>query len=636
MKRGRTTIYLFVLMLFSSYSFAAMEPTGGDQFPGVNFSSVPDKNYNYTMDLINVTDDKVQIELLVPEMRSKKAVFQMPKIIPGTYTIYDFGRFISDFQAYDKSGNSLEVEHPEVNTWVIKDAKSLYKVRYRVDDTFDATEGKSVAGMSGTNIEAGKNFLINAHGFFGYFKDQEFQPFHITVKRPAYFAHQSAYTSVMVEEDADMFTANNYHELVDMPVMYCKPDTTVIRLGNTEVLVAVYSPNGSIQSKELSEKYETLLYSQRDYLDGELPVERYAFLMYFMDKPLPIGNGALEHNYSSVYCLPELPFHQIAGYLVDIASHEFFHIITPLNVHSEEIHYFDFNDPDMSRHLWMYEGVTEYFSHHNQVRSGMISEEEFLKRMGQKIHHSKSEYNDHLAFTELSEGCLDDHASEYANVYQKGALIAMCMDIELLRLSEGKYGIVDLMAELSSKYGSKKPFKDKKLFKSIEKMTYPEIGDFLNTYVGGDEPIPYGLFFDRAGIAYEAPRDTMMISLGNIQLGFNPDTRRLMVAGTHSMNEMGRELGYQVGDEFISINNEKVPQSNISVFINEIKSEMIEGEPLKVVVVRKDADGVERELELEAPARKVRLILPPAVFPDSDLTVDRLTLRDTWLKGRRT
>jgi predicted metalloprotease with PDZ domain len=35
---------------------------------------------------------------------------------------------------------------------------------------------------------------------------------------------------------------------------------------------------------------------------------------------------------------------------------------TPLSIHSKEIQDFDYNDPKMSQHLWMYEGVTEYFA----------------------------------------------------------------------------------------------------------------------------------------------------------------------------------------------------------------------------------------------------------------------------------
>jgi predicted metalloprotease with PDZ domain len=42
-------------------------------------------------------------------------------------------------------------------------------------------------------------------------------------------------------------------------------------------------------------------------------------------------------------------------------THEFFHIVTPLSIHSKEIQDFDYNDK-MSEHLWMYEGVTEYFA----------------------------------------------------------------------------------------------------------------------------------------------------------------------------------------------------------------------------------------------------------------------------------
>jgi predicted metalloprotease with PDZ domain len=41
-------------------------------------------------------------------------------------------------------------------------------------------------------------------------------------------------------------------------------------------------------------------------------------------------------------------------------THEFFHIVTH-SIHSKEIQDFDYNDPKMSEHLWMYEGVTEYF-----------------------------------------------------------------------------------------------------------------------------------------------------------------------------------------------------------------------------------------------------------------------------------
>ena len=52
----------------------------------------------------------------------------------------------------------------------------ISKITYYVNDTFD-TEGGAGFGASedvfspaGTNINAGVNFMLNTHGFIGYFK----------------------------------------------------------------------------------------------------------------------------------------------------------------------------------------------------------------------------------------------------------------------------------------------------------------------------------------------------------------------------------------------------------------------------------------------------------------------------------
>ena len=69
----------------------------------------------------------------------------------------------------------------------------------------------------------------------------------------------------------------------------------------------------------------------------------------------------------------------------DFAAHEFFHIITPLSIHSEEIGNFDYSDPKMSKHLWLYEGVTEYFAGHVQVRQGLMKLDDYIDVIHGKI-----------------------------------------------------------------------------------------------------------------------------------------------------------------------------------------------------------------------------------------------------------
>ena len=91
-----------------------------------------------SLDLINVSDDQVNVAFLPPTPSEDQVEFQIPKIVPGTYSISDFGRFISDLRATDEAGNALTVERLSVNRWLINDATKLQKITYRVDDTFDS------------------------------------------------------------------------------------------------------------------------------------------------------------------------------------------------------------------------------------------------------------------------------------------------------------------------------------------------------------------------------------------------------------------------------------------------------------------------------------------------------------------
>ena len=195
-----------------------------------------------------------------------------------------------------------------------------------------------------------------------------------------------------------------------------------------------------------------------------------------------------------------MPFDALAESMVDVVSHEFFHIVTPLSVHSEDVHYFDYNQPTFSKHLWMYEGVTEYFATLFQVDQGLVDNQEFYGDILQKIQTAKN-MNDSMSFTEMSENVLDEpYAPQYYNVYMKGALIGMCIDIIMREESNGQRGILSLMKELSNKYGKNKPFEDDKLIEEITAMTYPSVGEFLNTHVVGGTPIDYNVYFEKVGL----------------------------------------------------------------------------------------------------------------------------------------
>ena len=84
-----------------------------------NLASATDGKYIYKIDLTNVVDDKVFVELTVPSIEGDVLTFSMPKMIPGTYSIEDYGRFVSEFKALDKRGKLLPVEKIGENSWQI-------------------------------------------------------------------------------------------------------------------------------------------------------------------------------------------------------------------------------------------------------------------------------------------------------------------------------------------------------------------------------------------------------------------------------------------------------------------------------------------------------------------------------------
>ena len=120
--------------------------------------------------------------------------------------------------------------------------------------------------------------------------------------------------------------------------------------------------------------------------------------------------------------------------------------------------------------------------------------------MAGKIENSKK-LDDTMPFTTMSKNVfVEPYKAQYLNVYEKGALIGMCLDIIIRDNSNGKRGILDLMQKLSNEYGVSKAFNDEELFAKITQLTYPEVGEFLKTYVSGSTPIPYASYLARVGV----------------------------------------------------------------------------------------------------------------------------------------
>ena len=284
----------------------------------------------------------------------------------------------------------------------------------------------------------------------------------------------------------------------------------------------------------------------------------------------------------------------------------------------------------------MYEGVTEYFASSVQVKYGLISHDEYLQTIQDKMVGA-DQYNDTLAFTDLSKYTLDKYKDQYENVYQKGALIGMCLDIKLRKLSQGKTGLRDLMLDLSKKYGKDKPFNDEELFQVITTMTYPEIGEFLKRYVDGPEKLPFEEVLNDVGGDYlaEDTFEDFSLGIGNTDIGVTTveNKQRLQIVSKESKNAMRKALGLTEGDILIGINGERMPDlgPDLGSFVQRQFSSLPTLKNLSYTVLRKDDKGNLKEVILSAPVTKVQVTRRHQLQFREDASPEQIALRNAWL-----
>jgi len=591
-----------------------------------------------TIDLNKVKNDQVMVTIIPPAFTSNNnVVFHFPKTVPGTYSADNYGKLVDNLKALDKNGKELPTTKTDENSWSLTNAKSVAKIVYWVNDTYDSESGKGfgkedIFSPAGSNILDGKNFMVNNHCYVGFFEDKVALteiPYILTILHPATLFGATSLIDTDKSDSVDTFKATRYFDLTDNPIMYAKPDYETFTVDGMEILFSVYSPTGAHTAKSLLPDLEKTMRAQKAFMGSINANKRYTVLLYLSDMK---GNdakgfGALEHHTSTTVCFPEgMPTEALGEQMKDVVSHEFFHTITPLSIHSKEIQYFDYTNPKMSEHLWMYEGVTEYFANLFQVNQGLIDADEFYQRMVGKIANA-SNMNDTMPFTEMSRNVLvEPYKDQYLNVYEKGALIGMCIDIIIREKSNGERGILDMMKKLSQEYGVNKPFNDEDLFAKITQLTYPEVGEFLNTYVAGKTPIPYDEYFAKMGVTktkIQVPGNPFLKDMATPYITVNPKNKEIWIIPNIELNDFMTGLSLKGGDIILAINDKPYNLDNIYDMIMESQNWKVD-DPITVKIRR---EGTEQTLK-----GKVKLSMTEVEgYQLSDTSKEKLNT--AWLKG---
>lgn len=434
----------------------------------------------------------INVTLLPERLLSENNIYQFASTAPGTYQTMDIGRFIKEFHAFDEAGNEITTTRSSINQWSISEPSRVRKIAYAVTTTTEThVDSNMVYPMCGSTI-SDDNALLNGQTYIGYLKGRQSKPVRIKYEYP-----QTWVIGTALEKDAGGFyNAENFDKMVDSPVLLGRLTRASMNVDGTDVDVYTYSLSGQMTSDSLLSSIKDILKAESLFMGG-LPVKKYTFLFQFGK----MSYGAWEHSYSSDYTLADEQLTPaVQEELRTAVAHEFFHIFTPLTLHSELVGNFNYEKPVMSQHLWLYEGVTEWAANIMLLRTNLITLDEYLKRLTEKLNQSRG-YDANVSLRDLGVNAVRMQR-QYADIYARGAIVAGLLDLRLLELSHGQRGLREVLHELSQEYGINRSFSEAAFFDDFTRRTNPEIGDFFKRYIIGNEPLPIKEYFSRVGIDY--------------------------------------------------------------------------------------------------------------------------------------
>jgi len=564
----------------------------------------------FYVNLNDRADDLFKVTLVPEKLTEQNKIYQFASTAPGTYQTMDIGRFVRSFQAYDDQENELDTKQISTNQWELEEPVKTKKIIYTIAETWDTPVKENfIYQMCGTSLEK-DNVLINGQCVFGYFHGMQKTPIKIKLDYPKEWIAGSALT---LDKDG-FYDAPDYDYVVDSPILLGSLTKATTKIENTSVDVYTYSKTGKVTSDQVLFLLEDMLTATSQFTQG-LPVNRYTFLFHFEN----FSVGAWEHNFSSEYVFNEAPLEgAFAKEIKSTAAHEFYHVITPLNIHSELVGNFNFEKPTMSQHIWLYEGVTEWASDILQLRDYLISLDDYLADMKTKLI-----FNDNYDQT-ISLVALSLHSTErqdqYGNIYQKGAVVACLLDIRLLELSKGKKGLREVLNQLYKDYGTNKVFSEKDFFDEFVNRTNPEIADFINRYIKGTEKLPVADYFGKLGIEY---KELVGIDSSKTSLGFGIGLKdnKFVVTSVDKITENG----LRSNDLIIKVNGEEITLQNAQIKFGFMRT-------LKV------GDTFILSIERNGQEKEVTCSLQPRVIKHQFKVLDtasdqQLDLRSAWMKN---
>lgn len=437
----------------------------------------------------------------------------LPTWIPGSYLIREFSKHIESVQAYDEAGRILEIKKQQKNRWrLFNTDHELITVEYDVYAYDLSVRG---AYVDQTRLYINPACVCLALGGqeekaceVELFLPQELKHFQLATGLPSKTLVKGRFT----------LKAENYDQLIDSPFELAEQTRFSFEAGNIAhemVISGIHATNIERLKNDLEK-----ICAAEIALFGSAPFQNYTFMT------MATGNsyGGLEHCNSTSLIIPrtdlpklnepEEPSEDYQRFL-GLCSHEYFHSWLVKFIRPENFARYNLNQESYTSLLWIFEGFTSYYDDLILLRSGVISQESYLKLLKAQIDRYLQ--NPGRQIQSVAESSFDawikfyrqDENSNNAGTsyYNKGCLVALCLDLGLRLRGSSLDALLRLLYQNTEKGVQ---VNERTIFELCQQLTGDSWIEQINHLINTTDELPLDQLFPEFGLRYALKHDKKM------------------------------------------------------------------------------------------------------------------------------
>jgi predicted metalloprotease with PDZ domain len=397
----------------------------------------------------------VTVSLEQPDAQGQR--FAMPAWNPGSYMIREFARHVVRLTAL-AGGRKLRVEKTDKHTWHCARTEQDVTLAYEVY-AFDMS-------VRAAYLDPEQAFFNGAALFLAPV-GREREDCRVDIFPPAGVrgANWQLITGLKPARgtragEFGTYLAQDYEELIDCPVQMGRLAHQRFDVHGVPHEIAVsgrvprLDPNRlQTDLTRLCEAHVRLFEPRRPHP----PFDRYAFLTLAVED----GYGGLEHrNSSALICRrDDLPHsgmkESTEGYrrFLGLVSHEYFHVWNVKRIRPKAFVPYDLSRENYTYLLWAFEGFTAYYDDLMLARTGLLTQPQYLEALGRTmttVMQRSARLKQSLAESSFDAWIKyyrqDENApNSVLSYYQKGALVALALDLAIRHESRGRRSLDDVM-----------------------------------------------------------------------------------------------------------------------------------------------------------------------------------------------